>query len=44
MNTFASVTLQEDEIDFEAYMQDTEVSHRVKAIEAWEDDINGEFV
>lgn len=38
-----SLFLASDEIDFDAYMQDTEVEHKVKPASHWEDDLIDEF-
>jgi twinkle protein len=37
------LTLEDDDIDFDRYMRETETAHKVKRIEAYEDDINREF-
>lgn len=38
------LTLTPDDIDFDAYMADTDVQHKVKPVSAWEDDLNDEFL
>lgn len=36
--------LEPDEIDIDAYMRDTDASHKVKPASHWEDDLNAEFL
>lgn len=38
------LTLTPDDIDFDAYMHDTDVQHKVKPAAAWEEDLNDEFL
>ena len=38
------LTLTPDDIDFDSYMADTDVQHKVKPVSAWEDDLNDEFL
>lgn len=39
----SELLLQDDSIDFERYMAETDVQHKVKPLSAWEDDLNAEF-
>lgn len=39
-----SLILQADDIDLDAYMADTDASHKVKPASHWEDDLNTEFL
>ena len=38
------LTLVDDDIDFSAYMRDTDVQHKVKPAASWEEDLNDEFL
>lgn len=38
-----TLVLEPDDIDFDHYMRDTEVQHKVKPIASWESDLNAEF-
>lgn len=44
MNARVPLTLLADEIDFSAYMADTDALHKVKPAAFWEDDLNEEFL
>ena len=37
-----SLILQPDDIDFDRYMADSDVEHKVKPASHWEDDLNVE--
>lgn len=39
-----SIVIQGDDIDFNAYMADTDAEHKVKPAAFWEDDLNAEFL
>ena len=41
--SFADLVLPPDDIDFDHYMLETEVSHKVRPVSAWEDELNDEF-
>lgn len=43
MSHAEQLVLDDDDIDFEHFMRETEAEHKVKRIEAYEDDINREF-
>lgn len=38
------LTLAADDIDFDAYMSDTDVQHKVRPASRWEEDLNDEFL
>lgn len=44
MNARAPLTIVADDIDFGAYMIDTDAKHKVKPAAFWEDDLNEEFL
>lgn len=44
MNARVPLALLDDDIDFGAYMADTDAQHKVKPAAFWEDDLNEEFL